>query len=918
MKTINERTVFASNIWVHLNMIPNLREAPGTPVIMIIARANHHQCLVGNLRLNYTPVDLQAGLLSSAGAADINQSIMKPLLAATLKDLTCLDAGGVLSGLQTNSDQGLSSAEAASRLKQYGYNIISSHRTAVWWKELMRHFKSPLVIMLLIATIISYSVGETVNASIIFAIVIVSVGIDFFQERDAGHAAEKLREVVKTVAIVVRDGREQEVLLRDLCRGDIVLLNAGKIVPADVRILTAKDFFINQSSLTGESFPCEKHPDVMKVDSGELSELGNIAFMGSSVITGTAKTVVVQTGSRTEFGKIAAKLTEREEETDFSRGMREFGYLIMKVTIALVLFIFLINSLMKQNVLESFMFAIAIAVGLTPELLPMIMSLTMSKGSLQMAKKGVIVKHLTAIPNFGSMEVLCTDKTGTLTEDKIKVVKCVDKAGNDSEKVFQLAYINSAFQTGIRNPLDDAILALRELDLTPFQKIDEMPFDFVRKRMSVVVKEKMHLTLVCKGAPEEILKVCIQDKGLVESALKQYELLSADGFRVLAIATRNPANRDKFSKQDETELSFEGFIAFLDPPKEDANETIRALASIGVEVKIITGDNHLVTQKICNEIGLPVRGIMQGHEMETVTDDALRKRVAGTTIFTRFSPDQKNRVILALKANHRAVGYMGDGINDAPSLKAADIGITVNNATDVAKEAADIILTEKSLLVLKEGILEGRKTFGNTMKYVLMGLSSNFGNMFSVAIATIFLPFLPMLPVQILINNFLYDTSQVAIPSDNVDDSYTRRPQHWNFKTIYRFMFIFGVTSSVFDLLTFWLLYKYFAVNEATFRTGWFIESLATQVLVVFIIRTQQFRFYKSRPSWKLILAAMVCLSVGWLLPYMPFAEKIGFEALPPKIMAYIVILVMAYLFCAAFVKRFIYSRFLEHNGKPV
>ncbi len=829
--------------------------------------------------------------------------------AANLKDIVSQNVTQVVSNFSTDINKGLSSNEAASRLKKFGLNIIPSHKKFAWWKELAQHFKSPLIILLLIAATISFSVAETINATIIIVIVIASVAIDYFQERDAGNAAEKLKQAVKSRATVIRNGVEQEIQSQDICVGDIVLLNAGKIIPADVRLLIAKDFFINQSSLTGESFPAEKQPGAIESASNDLSSWNNIAFLGSSVISGTAKAVVVQTASGSEFGKIAQKLSSREEETDFSRGMREFGYIILKVTIALVLFIFFINALMKKDVLESFMFAIAIAVGLTPELLPMIMSLTMSKGSLQMAKKGVIVKHLSAIPNFGSMEVLCTDKTGTLTEDKIKLIKCVDACGNDSASVFQLAYLNSLFQTGIKNPLDDAILGHQKPEISFCQKIDEIPFDFYRKRMSVVVKHLDQLTLICKGAPEEILKVCVQGKDFVATAIDQYEKLSAQGYRVLAIAVKKVNGREKFTKQDEMELSFEGFVAFLDPPKEDANEVIRALALIGVEVKIITGDNQLVTQKICKEIGLPIKGIMQGHEMDTVTDDALKKRVLNTNIFTRFSPDQKNRIIEALKANHIAVGYLGDGINDAPSLKAADIGISVNSATDVAKESADIILTEKSLLVLKEGILEGRKTFGNTMKYVLMGLSSNFGNMFSVAAATLFLPFLPMLPVQILINNFLYDLSQVTIPSDNVDDSYIQRPQHWNLKMIYRYMFIFGITSSIFDLFTFWLLYTYFAVNQAQFQTGWFIESLATQILVVFIIRTQQTPFFKSKPSIKLVISVLVCLIIGWLLPYMPFANKIGFEVLPLPILGFIVILVCFYLFCAEWVKRLIYRQ---------
>ena len=834
---------------------------------------------------------------------------MFPYMNYDLKTIASQSKDEVLCTLQTNIDIGLNSTDVGNRLKTNGLNVIPSHKKEAWWRDLLRHFKSPLVILLLTAAGISFSISENINASIIILIVIASVLTDFFQERDARNAAEKLKQTVKSKATVIRNGAEKDILPEDLCPGDIVLLNAGKIVPADVRILMANDFFINQSSLTGESFPSEKHADAIAGATNDLDALNNMAFMGSSVISGTAKTVVVKTGAGTEFGKIAKKLISRVEETNFSHGIREFGYLIMKMTIALVLFIFLINALMKENILESFMFAIAIAVGLTPELLPMIMSLTMSKGSLQMAKKGVIVKHLSAIPNFGSMEVLCTDKTGTLTEDKIKLIRCVDLSGNHSDHVFELAYLNSSFQTGIKNPLDDAILMFKKLDISAWHKTDEIPFDFYRKRMSVVAEQNKLVTLICKGAPEEILKVCVQDKAFIAAAVKQYESLSADGFRVLAIAVKNINGNQKFSKHDEVMLTFEGFVAFLDPPKEDADDVIKELAGIGVEVKIITGDNRLVTQKICREINLPVKGIMDGYEMDTLTDDALKKRVVNTTIFARFSPEQKNRIISALKAHHHAVGYMGDGINDAPSLKAADIGISVNNASDIAKESADIILTEKSLLVLKEGILEGRKIFGNTMKYILMGLSSNFGNMFSVAAATLFLPFLPMLPVQILINNFLYDTSQITIPSDNVDDTYTNRPQQWNLKIIYRYMFIYGITSSVFDFITFWLLYKYFSVNEAQFRTVWFMESLATQILVVFIIRTQHSPFYESRPSGKLIFSVAVCLFLGWALPYLPFAGKIGFEVLPVEIIIFIVVLVFVYLFSAEFVKRFIYKK---------
>jgi Mg2+-importing ATPase len=812
--------------------------------------------------------------------------------------------------LQLRSDglHGLSEKEARQRIKDLGANIFLPKKKSSRIKDLLHHFKSPLVILLVIATALSYTFGEPFNATIILVMIITSVLIDYYQENDARNAGEKLKQTIKTKVIAIRDGLEKEIFIEELCLGDIILLNAGKIVPADARIINSKDFFVNQSSLTGESFPSEKISDPVRIASPDLQSLNNIIFLGSSVISGSCKAIVIKTGIQTEFGKIAETLIQRDEDSDFSHGLRNFGYLIMKVTVVLVLFIFLVNALLKHDIIESFLFSIAIAVGLTPELLPMIMSISMAKGSLQMAKKGVIVKHLPAIPNFGSMEVLCTDKTGTITEDKIKLIKYVDLNGALSEQVFELAYLNSFYQTGIKNPLDDAILSFKKIDITGNNKVDEIPFDFYRKRMSVVFQKNQDIIIICKGAPEEILKSCTISQEWKRMAQTQYDALSSDGFRVLAIAIKHIEHKLRYSKMDESNLTFVGFIAFLDPPKEDVYKVIHDLASIGVEVKIITGDNHLVTLKICSEIGLPVKGLIQGYEMDTLSDEALRRRVMGTTIFTRFSPDQKNRVINALKANHHSVGYLGDGINDAPSLKAADIGISVNSATDVAKDSADIILTEKNLLVLKEGILEGRKTFGNTMKYVQMGLSSNFGNMFSVAVATLFLPFLPMLPVQILINNFLYDTSQIAIPLDNVDESYLLKPQRWDLKLIYKYMVIYGLTSSVFDLLTFWLLFKIVAVNESQFRTGWFIESLATQILVVFVIRTHHSPFYKSRPSKTLILSTLLCLAIGWILPYMPFASKIGFSPLPFQVILYILLFVIFYLACAELVKRIFYK----------
>lgn len=815
----------------------------------------------------------------------------------------------VVEKLETNEQEGLSEAEAAKRISQFGENVILAAKRRNSLFELLRHFKSPLILILITATIISYSLGETINASIILFIILLSVAIDYYQERDARNAAERLKESVKNKATVIRNSKEREIFHEKLVPGDIILLSAGKIVPADVRILFAKNFFVNQSSLTGESFPCEKTNSPVSDDKTNLIDLTNISFMGSSVISGTARAIVLKTGSDTEFGKIAEKLSAPEEETEFSKGIRKFGYLIMRVIIILVLFIFLVNAVLKRDLFESFMFSLAVAVGLTPELLPMIMAVTMSKGSTHMARKGVIVKRLSAIPDFGSMEVLCADKTGTITEDIIHLIKYVDKNGVDSDSLLLLAYLNSFYQTGIKNPLDEAVLAFRKVDINGYTKKDEIPFDFTRRRMSVVVTFETKNILICKGAPEEIFKVCLLGEQDESTAIKIYESLSMDGFRVLAVATKETGIEGIFTKEDESELMLQGFIAFLDPPKADAGKVIYALKKMGVEIKIITGDNHLVTQKVCKEIGLPVKGILQGHEMATLSYDALRQRVKDTTIFTRFSPEQKNRVILALKAYQWTVGYMGDGINDAPSLKTADIGISVKGATDVTKDAADIILTKKDIMVLKEGILEGRKTFGNTMKYILMGLSSNFGNMFSVAAATIFLPFLPMLPVQILINNFLYDTSQITIPTDNVDKSYIQKPQRWNLKMIYTYMIVFGLTSSVFDLITFYLLYRFFNVSHAQFRTGWFMESLATQVLVVFIIRTWHIPFIESKPSFQLFIGVMLCLFLGWLLPYLPFSDLAGFERLPGLVIVYITGIVIIYLFTAEVLKRFIYSK---------
>jgi Mg2+-importing ATPase len=687
-------------------------------------------------------------------------------------------------------------------------------------------------------------------------------------------------------------------------------------------VISAKDFFINQSALTGESFPVEKAAGVVSMENPSLSDLTNIVFSGTNVVTGTATVIVLKTGRDTEFGKIAHNLSQREQQTDFTMGINKFSNLILKTTVFIVLAIFLINSWLKKDFFESFMFAIAVAVGLTPELLPMILSITMSAGSVKMAEKGVIVKKLVAIPNFGSMDVLCTDKTGTLTEDRIVLVKYTDLLGKDSEDVLLHAYLTSFFQTGISNPMDEAVKKFKNLPVSKYEKIDEIPFDFLRKRMSVVVENGGKRTLISKGAPEEVFKECkfYWSKGKKvklsdanrNKAEEVYYRLSKDGYRVLAIAIKNVETDAKvYEVGDEVEMTLLGFIAFLDPAKTSAKGVIKKMEKAGVTIKIITGDNELVTERICAELDIPVKGVLLGYQIDGLTDDALRVVVEKTTVFARFSPDEKNRIIGALKANGHVVGYMGDGINDAPSLKSADVGISVENAVDVAKESADIILTEKNLKALLDGILEGRKTFGNSMKYIMMGVSSNFGNMFSVIGAVIFLPFLPMLPIQILLNNLLYDFSQVTIPGDNVDSEYIASPKRWDMPFVKKFMVVFGLISSGFDIFTFYILYVVFAAGEKTFQTGWFIESLATQTLIIHIIRTKKLPFLKSRAAPGLLISTVLVVAVGWILPYTAVGKFFGFAQLSPQILITIGIIVLVYLITVEIGKRIFY-RFVE------
>lgn len=850
-----------------------------------------------------------------------------PFKNTTLAEYARLGEKEVLKELETHLD-GLSNREAEKRLSLYGLNQIAEKKELNIVLEFLTHFKSPLILILLIAAIVSAIFGAVVDATIIGVIIILSVALDFFLEHNAEKASEKLKEGVQTKTVVIRDERQIETNYVNLCEGDIIFLNAGNLVPADARVLIAKDFFVNQSALTGESFPVEKASELASSSKLSISDMKNIVFMGTNVVTGSATAVVVKTGKNTEFGKIASQLNARPEETEFERGIGKFGALITKAILFLVLFIFLFNSIVKHDVLQSFIFAIAVAVGLTPELLPMIMSVTMAKGSLSMAKKGVIVKKLSSISNFGSMDVLCTDKTGTLTEDKIKLVKYTDVFGKTSENALVSAYLTSSYQTGIKNPLDNALLKFKKIKISDYKKIDEIPFDFIRKKMSVVVEKSKKLSLITKGAPEEIFKSSEyysyngRQLRLTKDAFgkieKQYHELSRQGYRVLAVAKRNVKYQRAYNKAFEAEMTLLGFVSFLDPPKKDVKRVIKELNNIGIDIKIITGDNELVTKKICSDLGIRIKGILLGSEIDTLTDDALKVKVEQANIFARFSPDEKNRIIHALKANGHVVGYMGDGINDAPSLKSADVGISVNTAVDVAKESAAIILTQKSLDVLKDGVLDGRKTFGNTMKYIMMGLSSNFGNMFSVAGAVIFLPFLPMLPIQILLNNFIYDFSQITIPSDNTDEEYIKKPKRWDIGFIKKFMFTLGPVSSLFDFVTFFVMFSLFGFStialQSNFQTAWFMESLATQTLVIFIIRTRKTPFLQSRPSIWLFISSIACVALGWLIPYSPAGKWFGLVPLPWHVVLPILGIVFVYLLIVEIVKRIFYQIDLDFH----
>jgi Mg2+-importing ATPase len=820
---------------------------------------------------------------------------------------------------------GLSSVDAAARLKQYGPNRLKPPQQRAALLQFLAQFGNPLVLILLAAIGVSALSGDVTGALIIGLIVVMSVSLDFVQAYRAGRTAQALALKVAVIATVLRDGRTCELPVIDLVPGDVVLLSAGSLVPADARVLQANDFFVNQAQLTGEPFPVEKkmltQADASAATLEDWSlEAQDAVFMGSSVVSGSAQVLIGRTASASALGQVAQSLAQAAPPTAFEVGTRQFGIFIMRLTLLLVLFTLLVNVALHRSLLESFLFAVALAVGLTPELLPMVVSVTLTRGALRMAALKVIVKRPSAIQDMGAMDVLCTDKTGTLTEAKIRLERHVDATGQDKPDVLALAYLNSYFESGLRSPLDDAILAHSEIDVSSWTKIDEVPFDFERRRVSVLVEQAGARRLVVKGAPEDILRLCTHyvdaagasvalDAPALTKVNALFDSLGEEGFRVLGIAWRDvPLDHPHAVISDESELVFAGFAAFLDPPKASAGQALKAMAASGVAVKIVTGDNERVTRHVCTQLGIEIAGVLTGAEVAAMNDDALRARVEGANLFCRVNPAQKNRIILALKARGHVVGYLGDGINDAPSLHTADVGISVEGAVDVAKQAAAMILLEKDLMVLHQGILEGRRTFGNVMKYILMATSSNFGNMFSMAAATLFLPFLPMLPMQILLNNLMYDVSEITLPLDNVDDEDLASPKRWDMGFVRNFMLTIGPISSLFDLLTFYLLISLFNANETLFRTGWFVESIATQVLVIFVIRTRR-NPLRSHPNRWLVLTSLSVVLVAMMLPFTPLASYLGFAPLPGVFFGLLTALLLAYLFMVEMGKQWFYRR---------
>ena len=828
-----------------------------------------------------------------------------------------IPAAELVQQLRTTS-QGLTNNEARQRFARYGANLLKPKKRSSTFALLISQFKSPLILILLFAVGLSFVLRDHVNAVIILTIVLVSGLLGFWQERGAANAVGKLLSIVQVKAEVLRDGGMKEIPVEEIVPGDIVMLNAGDIIPGDCLLIESKDLFVDEAALTGETYPEDKMPGILPEET-PLAQRTNALFMGTHVVSGSAKALVVLTGKGTEFGKVSERLALRPSETEFEHGVRKFGYLLMEVTLLLVIIIFAVNVYLARPVLDSFLFSLALAVGLTPQLLPAIISVNLAHGAKYMALKKVIVKRLASIENFGSMNVLCSDKTGTLTEGIVHLKSALDVNGNESEKVLFFGYLNSVYEKGFTNPIDEAICSYRKFDISGYQKLDEEPYDFVRKRLSILVSKAGAHLMITKGALRNVLDACLTAEdssgtvvdiaGVRGGIQHRFEELSSQGLRTIGVAYRDVGASSKITKDHETGMTFLGFLVLFDPVKPGIIETISELRSLGISLKVITGDNRLVAAHLSQQVGLSGTKILTGADLRQMSNEAMIKQVNRADVFAEVEPNQKERIIIALKKAKNVVGYMGDGINDASALHAADVGISVESAVDVAKDAADIVLLEKNLAVLVQGVREGRTTFANTLKYVFMATSANFGNMFSMAGASLFLPFLPLLPKQILLTNLLTDFPEMTIATDNVDKELVEKPRRWNISFIRNFMMTFGILSSVFDYLTFGVLFLILHASPEEFRAGWFLESVISASLVVLVVRTRM-PFFKSIPGKYLLTATLLVITVTLVLPFIPIGRDLfGFTALPISFLALMAVIVALYIISAEVAKKIFYKR---------
>jgi Mg2+-importing ATPase len=838
----------------------------------------------------------------------------KKILFMDLDPSTFWSNKDLLEQLHTTA-KGLAGTEAKRRLETYGPNTFMAKKELSAPLLLAAQFKSPIILMLLFSAVLSIFLGQGVQAIIILEILFISGILGFWQEYTATDAVLRLLETVRIKAAVLREGEQEEIPVEEIVPGDIIILNAGDVIPGDSLILESKDLFVNEAPLTGETYPAEKLAGVVPQDT-PLNKRTNSLFMGTSVVSGTGKAVVVNTGLKTEFGKVSSRLRLRAPETEFEHGVRHFGYMLMEVTLLLVVAIFAINVYLARPIIDSFLFSLALAVGLTPQLLPATISINLAHGARRMAAKKVVVKRLSSLENFGSMNMLCCDKTGTLTEGVVRLRSAIDVDGNISDKVLLYAYLNAFYETGFTNPIDRAILDAGKRDISGYVKLDEIPYDFLRKRLSILVSKDDENTIITKGALTNMLDVCTTAEtshGIVDiSSLgdliqNRYEDLSGQGLRVLGLAARKIAAKICLER-DEADMTFLGFLVFFDPPKADVEKAIGSLESLGVTLKVITGDNRLVAASVGQQVGLKYMHLLTGQDILNMSDWALLRRVQDVDIFAEVEPNQKERIILAMRRAGNVVGYMGDGINDASALHVSDIGISVDGAVDVAKASADIVLMEKDLMVLSEGVTEGRRTFANTMKYVFMATSANFGNMFSMALVSIVLPFLPLLPAQVLLTNLLQNFPQITIASDSVDGELIEKPRRWSIRFITDFMVVFGIISSLFDFVTFGVLLLLLHASVVQFRTGWFIESVISASMVVFVIRTRR-TFFRSRPSDYLIGTTLIIAVITLLLPYSPLSAPFNFAAPPVSFLVSIAAIVILYVAVAELAKRIFYRR---------